>query len=394
MGKPSSLLDEVFSTHLQDDDNYDEDTEGYTSASSHKSSKTVADRGAKTSKRKLSISKKEAETVPYKRACVSLTDVKAKPIKTDNDPEKKKETSSVKTRRSSDSHKRALTTIKGIIPSTSKSESSSSNESVERKGALKRKEQETVKKEPESATTELQPKVLLSQLSPSTRGQQRKLIKDKTDKKDAAAESKDGDRVPYQIKCEKCGQLFDNERKLKVHSAMHSTEAKSSDTQDENTQSEKFTCFVCKLECHDRDTLVDHLTSLHDKPYLCYIGNCRHACQTTNGLKLHMRSIHGETPFYPCPICSKRLKTEKARDHHADSCKAPKKKTEQCFHCFEVISDRQALRNHLASEHNIKQIVCQRCHSEVADADELQAHMDMNECASIVSKRKEHLDKQ
>lgn len=351
IGDSTSPLDDIFTATVQDPEKFDDDTESYTSESSHHSSIIKKDSTSKSTKAKRARKPK----VPGAQSGIA-SDTKVMPSKSTG---KGTKISSV------------TPSSEVTVPKLSSSKTVIKKEKVTTRDS-KSTESETDANSVDRKKNKFQPRVVLKEISDKSTKSTTPLSRNKPS---TSTDDTDKDRVSYKVKCDQCGELFDNERKLTVHSSIHTR---------------KLQCFMCISQFDARDDLVTHLKDIHQRPYVCYIEQCTHACQTTNGLKQHMASKHSVRPSYPCPSCPRKLKTQQARDRHAEKCNQ-KDLPETCFHCFLKFADRETLRGHLAGEHRITEIVCPNCHSEFQNPEELDAHTAEDVCGDIVDNREKSL---
>lgn len=178
----------------------------------------------------------------------------------------------------------------------------------------------------------------------------------------------------HKLSCDYCDETFENDRKLQVHVAVHSTML--------------FHCTACNHKCNNHSDIVKHLKNVHGYNFCCYYEHCVAGYNSANGLKQHMRNKHGTEPSYKCSKCGQIFKTANPRDKHEESCKVVQA-TEECLHCFNRFLDRDGLKSHLAEQHGLKKVLCERCQSEFNYLKALNDHQSKGLCESIVSKRRD-----
>lgn len=397
MGKSSLQLDELFRGSSPGDTLYNEDTEEYDSSASSKS--TLNQNVNIKSPLPLqshptpvsSITEPSSSTLPERRTLRTKERRKRKPTSSpiaQQTPPKRPcmdDNQTVPAGKQMPKVFRSKVVIKQLEKSKVKKKDKDSTKQSDTTSLSKPAHSKTVAKAEAETDSMAEPALSTSDAAvPSVTDSPNKAVAHSSD-------TKDSNMTDYMIKCENCDLRFENERKLKVHSAVHS---------------DKIKCFMC-IELFDvRADLEQHLDKVHNRPFVCYEQNCYHACQTTNGLKSHMRTTHGHNPKYNCDFCPRFFKTEAAKVNHSTKCEKqqpqqeqpkkeqPKKEEPQdnddfqCLHCFEHMANRAELKLHLANDHNITKIVCTECHSEVEDSDALAVHNEEQICDSIVAKRK------
>ena len=108
-------------------------------------------------------------------------------------------------------------------------------------------------------------------------------------------------------KCETCGKLFSEDRKLKVHKkTIH--EGLSANKKSINEEGQKV-CTTCgKIFSHER-SLNDHIKIVHEKAKEVICTECGKLISQRKHLKKHMQTVHG-------------LGHEGLREHKCDLCEA------------------------------------------------------------------------
>ncbi|XP_062847711.1 gastrula zinc finger protein xFG20-1 [Trichomycterus rosablanca] len=127
---------------------------------------------------------------------------------------------------------------------------------------------------------------------------------------DSSPSSKTAENDPAQCKCERCGQMFRNQKSLQEHQRYRPLE-------------QGFKCTLCCKIFHDRESLHGHLQNhAHERFYSC--GHCGKRFLRQETLQLHQKERHvplgskGSSKIdedqensldksYPCKICGLRF---------------------------------------------------------------------------------------
>lgn len=127
---------------------------------------------------------------------------------------------------------------------------------------------------------------------------------------DTLPSGKTAENDPARCKCERCGQVFRNQKSLQVHQRYRPLE-------------QGFKCTLCCKIFHDRESLHGHLQNhAHERFYSC--GHCGKRFLKQETLQQHQKERHGPLGFkstctfdeeqensldksYPCNICGLRF---------------------------------------------------------------------------------------
>ena len=200
------------------------------------------------------------------------------------------------------------------------------------------------------------------------------------------------------LKCEKCGQGFENRLKLKKHiSSEHkqnvenmqqvtlvNTKVEKEPRFTETNNSNKFDCQKCGVNFPTNWKLKKHIIKDHEeKSYKC--NSCDKIFDTENELEKHKVSQHSDNGMlsYSCDFCLKTFTEKQHLDQHiqefhhdfANDKAGNGSMVFTCTYCDRGYISLQILKSHINDYHRTNINKCGYCEKDFKDKKNLEDHL-------------------
>ena len=164
--------------------------------------------------------------------------------------------------------------------------------------------------------------------------------------------------------CPCCPEVFKKSRALKCH---------ISEQHPEHCCKKGFTCEFCGKTFTVKNTLQDHIKSIHDGVLEYKCDKCGREFGCRRNLVVHMKGVHEKLKNYVCHQCgqefgySQSLKTHMKRVHEKFKC--------LCEICKKEFPSVTALRDHKQIVHDgVNKYECKICHKNFGCGSHLRRH--------------------
>jgi len=107
-------------------------------------------------------------------------------------------------------------------------------------------------------------------------------------------------------------------------------------------------CEICALPFHDKETLKQHMLSIHGRNYPQFCFDCGKGFKSYPGLYKHNKMFHNEGEDCPaCHICGRAFPYKSSLERHMNS--HTRLKPYKCFSCGKSYKYGQTLKEHVCS---------------------------------------------
>ncbi|XP_038059517.1 zinc finger protein 208-like isoform X2 [Patiria miniata] len=195
-----------------------------------------------------------------------------------------------------------------------------------------------------------------------------------------------------ELSCKDHSSTFKTVESLQVHNAIHANskpEQSSEKSSPEHSEPERLlsvlssdaslSCSTCNRNFSCKQSLKKHVKSIHDnkdRPFKCTL--CDKSFKRRDVLKEHV-NIHTKEKVYSCVICQHFCYSRGAHrmhmlSHTLDDESAVNDENVTCENCLKQFSDKSALKEHICSQSEKRELSCEVCFLTFETLASLQLH--------------------